>query len=293
LIHFVYRLKLSQEIGNFGNSMLNSLHPHPNNALITQRGRAYFVKGKRITAPSVSEAVKVYYHPFNKKEVLANIRSNDKRRLKADGTSRTDDEMVQRWAENAEYGESLHKVVEDYYNGIPIPEDKAFELRHFVAWDKAKPADWVPYWTEQAIWCPHRHDDEITAGRIDMLFTDGQGKFFHVDWKFADADYAYGRNKSRVYCTCNAWRFGDVECVEHEFGCKAIGPTEQTKHLLMYKWAGFAGNNSLYSEMLRRNYEFNIVESRLVFLHPDLAEYVERFVDFEKHSSLVNSIIGA
>lgn len=273
--------------------MLNLLHPHPNNELITQRGRNYYVKGKRVKSPSVSEAVKAYYHPFDKEAVLGNIRPNDKRRLKADGSSRTDEEMIQRWADVAEYGESLHKVIEDYYNGVPIPDEHAFELRHFVAWDKAKPSDWIPYWTEQAIWCPRRQSNAIQTGRIDMLFVNAKGEYFHVDWKFAEPDYAYGKNESRVYCTCNAWRFGDVECVDHQPGCKAIGPKEETKALLMYKWAGYAGNNSLYCEMLRRNYAFNVVESRLVFLHPDSPSFTERFVDFKKHEALVNAIIGA
>lgn len=273
--------------------MLNKRNHHPNNELITQRGRSYYVNGKLVTGDSVSEAPRPYLHKFNRKEVLKNMGPKSQKRSLPGGRFRTDAEMKEHWRDRANYGEEGHSIIENYYNGIPIPEDKLFELRHFIAWDAAKPADWIPYWSEQAIWCPHRHDDKLTAGRLDMLFVNDKKEFFHVDWKFAIPDHEFGEKKSRVWCNCGAWKFGDVECVEHNPGCSAIGPHEYTKHLLMYRWAGYACNNSIYSEMLRRNYGFNVVESRLVFLHPDSDHFAERFVDFDKHTALVNAILGA
>lgn len=268
--------------------MLNKSNHHPNNERIKQRGRTYFFDGKAITTRSVTEAVKVFQHPFDEKAVLARIGPTHEDRVKPDGSLRNDEEIKQIWRDKARFGDDKHAVICNFYNGIPIPANEVEKLRNFIAWEAARPADWIPYWSEQAIWCPHRVTGEITAGRLDMLFKNNKDQFFHVDWKFVQyPDYSY-----KVYCTCGARAMGDVEVVTHDFGCSAIGPTEQNKHLLNYKWMAYAANNSLYCEMLRRNYGFNVVESRLVFVHPKANSYEERMVDFEDHRPVVEAILG-
>lgn len=268
--------------------MLNKSNHHPHNARIKQRGRKYYLDGKPIDTRSVSEAVKEYQHPFIEKEALSKVGPTHEDRLKPDGTLRKDEEVKELWKSKARFGDDKHAIICDYYNGKPIPVHETENLRNFISWEAARPKDWIPYWSEQAIWCPHSETGEITAGRLDMLFKNSKDEFFHVDWKFVQ----YPDFKYRVYCRCGAWQFGDVEVVTHDLGCSAIGPKEENKHLLNYKWMAYASNNSLYCEMLRRNYGFNVVESRLVFVHPKAKTYEERPVDFEGHRLVVEAIIG-
>jgi hypothetical protein len=233
--------------------------------------------------------VKKFYHQFNAQEAAANTSRFNANRRKPDGTLRSNDEIIEFWKTKSDYGTELHDLIEKYYNGIPIPENRLPELKHFLEWEKTgKPKEWQPYWTEQAIWCPHTHDDKITVGRIDMLYHNN-GRFYHVDWKFVEKpDYDY--NGVQVYCSCGAWK---LDLPDHAENCKAIGPTPETKHLTMYKWANYAGNNSVYSEMLRRNYGFDVAESWLVFLHPSSPTYTQKRIDFEAHTLLVNAILGS
>lgn len=263
--------------------------PHANNTRIEQRGRTYYLDGKPLRSPSVSEAVKKFYHQFDVKQAAANTSRFSANRLKSDGTLRSDDEIIQFWASKADYGTRLHDVIEKYYKEQPIDEADRQELAHFFDWEKnGKPPQWKPYWSEQAIWCPHTHDGKYTAGRIDMLYSDGN-RFYHVDWKFVEKpDYDY--KGMQVYCNCGA--IMPLEASDHAITCKAIGPAPETKHLLIHKWTAYASNNSLYCEMLRRNYGFDVAESWLVFLHPNAPTYTQKMVDFDAHSAVVDAILG-
>ena len=268
--------------------MLNKRNHHPNNDRIKQRGRTYFLDGKAITTRSVTEAVKTFQHQFDEKKVLARIGPDHVDRIKPDGTLRKDEEIKEIWRSKARFGDDKHAVIDNFNNDIPIPALEAENLRNFIAWEAARPKEWTRYWSEQAIWCPHSETGEVTAGRIDMLYKNDKDEFFHVDWKFVQ----YPDHKNKLYCSCGAYAMGDVEVVTHEFGCSAIGATELNKHVLNYKWMPYAANNSLYCEMLRRNYGFNVVESRLVFVHPKANSYEERFVNFDEHRQVVEAIIG-
>lgn len=274
----LYIPRFSQNIGKLRMLAVS----HANNARITQRGRTYILDGNPIESPPVSEAVKQFYRKFEAEKIAATVaQSNPMFKNKED--------VIRFWASKRDYGTDLHDLIEKYYKGQPLTDAQKKELCHFLDWEKnGKPIAWQPYWCEQAIWCPHTHDDKITAGRIDMLYSDGN-KFYHVDWKFVEKPN-YDYNGIPFYCNCKSAI--PFEATEHTDKCKAIGPAPETKHLLMYKWASYAGNNSLYCEMLRRNYGMNVVESWLVFLHPKAPSYTQQSVDFDAHRPLIDAILG-
>lgn len=281
--------------------LLNKWAFHPNAVRIDVRGpdeREYYVDGVRIWGASVSTAIKPFFPLFDSKKISANLRPDHKDGKDENGVVRTPKQIRRVWKINrdisAKFGTDRHKDAENILSGIPIPEENKPLMVNFMFWlEEVKPKDWELVWVEQALWCPHTHDNKITPGRGDSLWRKkSNGKYIYVDWKFQkESEHQFQKGKSTLYCSCGAWKLGPVESVDHESKCAVWGPVRETKHIFMNKWAPDAAKCSLYSEMMRRNFDADVEESYLVYPH-HLSPLRVYKIDFDKFTLVVDAVLG-
>jgi ATP-dependent exoDNAse (exonuclease V) beta subunit len=148
------------------------------------------------------------------------------------------------WSSNgkqaAEFGTAMHKHIELFYNGIPLPEMYSIELSYFHQFQSDHP-ELVPFRTEMMIY----DEDQLICGSVDMLFQHEDGTLSIYDWKFAK------------------------EIQTHSYGKKALAPIEQWNDC---NTVHYALQLNVYREILERKYGYRIREMVLVFMHRELFE---------------------
>jgi ATP-dependent exoDNAse (exonuclease V) beta subunit len=160
----------------------------------------------------------------------------------------TREEIKALWCSNgkkaAEFGTSMHKHIELFYNGTPLPEGEV-ELGYFDRFQADHP-ELVPFRTEMMIY----DEDVKICGSVDMLFLNEDGTLSIYDWKFSK----------------------DIQT--HSYGKKALSPIE---HLNDCNTVHYSLQLNVYREILERKYGYRIRDMVLVFMHRELFDSYVKF----------------
>lgn len=228
--------------------MLAQRHPHPRDQDIEfqEEGHIYTIRGnKRYT--SCTTWIKSFFEKFNPDTILDKMmESPNWPSSKYFGKTR--EEIKDLWSSNgkiaAGFGTSMHKHIELFYNGTPLPETSV-ELSYFDRFQKDHP-ELVPFRTEMMIY----DEDLKICGSVDMLFQHDDGTLSIYDWKFSK------------------------EIQTHSYGKKALAPIE---HLNDCNTVHYSLQLNVYREILERKYGYRIRDMVLVFMHRDLFDSYVKF----------------
>lgn len=229
--------------------MLAQLHPHPRDRDIEfqEEGHIYTICGKRHYT-SCTTWTKSFFEKFNPDAILDKMMASPSwPTSKYFGKSRQ--EIKDGWSENgkqaAEFGTAMHKHIELFYNGIPLPQIASIELAYFDRFQSDHP-ELLPFRTEMMI-----YDEDLSiCGSVDMLFQHEDGSLSIYDWKFAK------------------------EIQTHSYGKKALPPIE---HLNDCNTVHYALQLNVYREILERKYGYRIRDMVLVFMHRNLFDSYVKF----------------
>jgi hypothetical protein len=207
-----------------------------------EEGHLYTIRGDKYYK-SCTTWVKSFFEKFNPDEIIDKMMSSDQW-PKNKYFGMTKPEIKSLWSENgkkaAEFGTSLHKHIEEFYNGIDFPASYPVELSYFARFYFDHP-ELVPFRTEMMI-----YDEDIRiCGSVDMLFLNEDGSLSIYDWKFSK------------------------EIQTHSYGKKGIGPLS---HMNDCNTSHYSLQLNVYREILERKYGFVIRDMVLVFMHRDLYE---------------------
>ena len=224
--------------------MLAQLHPHPRDRDIEfqEEGHIYTICGKRHYT-SCTTWTKSFFEKFNSDEIIDTMMSSEKW-PKNKHFCMTKPDIKALWSENgkkaAEFGTSMHKHIEEFYNGKELPEKDIIELTYFKNFYTDHP-ELVPFRTEMMI-----YDEDIQiCGSVDMLFLNEDGTLNIYDWKFSK------------------------EIQSHSYGKKGLGPLS---HMNDCNTTHYSLQLNLYREILEKKYGFVVRDMVLVFMHRDLYE---------------------
>ena len=225
--------------------MLSLINPHERDKHITfkEYGHIYNVKGDT-KYTSVTTWVKHKFDKFDADKIIDNMmRSVKWINNKYYGMSKR--EIKDEWNTNrdkaAQNGTNMHKMFEDYYNGISI-DGYVGSIEHTYFLDFIKDhSNLVPYRTEWMI-----YDEKMKiSGSVDMVYINADGTVSICDWKRCksiDKTSYYNKYsndlKYNYIPDTNYWHY--------------------TMQLNMYK------------TMLENNYGLIVSELFLICIHPDL-----------------------
>jgi ATP-dependent exoDNAse (exonuclease V) beta subunit len=231
---------------------LSELYPHCRDKDIQfqEEGHVYTIRGDKYYK-SCTTWIKSFFEKFNPDAILDKMMSSPKwSSSNYFGQSR--EEIKESWNSNgkraAEFGTSMHKHIEEFYNGTPLPTTQIIELDYFNRFQSDHP-ELKPFRTEMMI-----YDESLRiCGSVDMLFLNEDNSLSIYDWKFAK------------------------EIHHHSYGKKALYPIQDLNDCNMVH---YTLQLNLYREILERNYGFVIRDMTLVFMHRDLSDsYVKMPVD--------------
>jgi len=219
---------------------LKNAHPKDQDITFQEQGHLYRVRGDT-SYTSCTTWVKSFFEKFNPDEVIDKMMSSDKWPTnKYFGMTKPAIKAL--WSESgkkaAAFGTSMHKYIEEFYNGKDFPEEYPVELTYFMAFYLDHP-ELTPFRTEMMI-----YDEDIRiCGSVDMLFRNEDGTFSIYDWKFSK------------------------EIQTHSYGKKGLGPLA---HMNDCNTTHYSLQLNVYREILERKYGFVIRDMVLVFMHRDL-----------------------
>jgi len=224
--------------------MLASKNVHVRDQDITfqEEGHIYTIRGDKYYK-SCTTWIKSFFEKFNADAIIDTMMLSEKwPQNKHFGMSKQDIKKL--WNENgkkaAEFGTSMHKHIEEFYNGKELPEEDIVELTYFKNFYTDHP-ELVPFRTEMMI-----YDEDIRiCGSVDMLFLNEDGTLNIYDWKFSK------------------------EIQSHSYGKKGLGPLS---HMNDCNTTHYSLQLNLYREILERKYGFVVRDMVLVFMHRDLYE---------------------
>lgn len=155
-------------------------------------------------------------------------------------------------------GTSMHKNLEDYYNGLPhSTEGKEWEMfQQFVS----DYPELRAYRTEMSVF------DEETGicGQLDMIYHDPDepGAYLIYDWK-----------RSKEIKLSNKWQKGTHPLTEHLDDCNYV-----TYSMQLY----------LYKQILQKHYNLKINGCFLIVLHPQQERYMR--IECQDMSKLISDL---
>jgi ATP-dependent exoDNAse (exonuclease V) beta subunit len=224
--------------------MLASKNAHVRDQDITfqEEGHIYTIRGDKYYK-SCTTWIKSFFEKFNADEIIDSMMQSDQW-SKNKYFGMTKPEIKTLWNENgkkaAEFGTSMHKHIEEFYNGKELPEKDIVELAYFKNFYTDHP-ELIPFRTEMMI-----YDEDIRiCGSVDMLFLNEDGTLNIYDWKFSK------------------------EIQTHSYGKKGLGPLT---HMNDCNTSHYSLQLNLYREILERKYGFVVRDMVLVFMHRDLYE---------------------
>lgn len=232
--------------------MLNVKYPHERdkNIQFEEKGHVYTINGKR-GYTSVTTWIKSFFKKFDADKIINNMMNSPKWPTnKYYGMSK--DEIKMLWNNNgdnaAKLGTDMHKMFEDYYNGINV-NGSGVEFDYFQNFIKDN-ANLVPFRSEWLI-----YDEELKlSGSVDMLFINEDGTLSIYDWK---------RCKSlEKFVSYN------------QFALHPISHVPDTNF-----WH-YSIQLNTYKLIIERNYGYKIKDMYLVCIHPELD------TNYQKHEVL-------
>ena len=228
--------------------MLSLLNPHERDAHISfqENGHIYTINGQR-NFKSVTTWVKGYFSKFNA-DVIINKMMNSPKWQQNKYYGKTKFEIKAEWNSNgdtaAKLGTEMHKMFENYYNGIPVNES-SIEYSYFQKFVSDFPT-LKPFRSEWMI-----YDEQLKlAGSIDMIFINDDGTLSIYDWK---------RCKSLDKTT--SYKQYAYEPITH------IPDTNFWQYSLQL---------NTYKLILERNYGYTIKDMYLICIHPELDETYQK-----------------
>jgi hypothetical protein len=222
--------------------MLALRHPHPRDQDIEfqEEGHVYTICGDR-GYTSCTTWTKSFFEKFNPDAILDKMMSSPNwTTSKYFGKDRQTikDEWSANGKQAAEFGTAMHKHIELFYKGAPLPPIVSIELAYFNRFQSDHP-ELVPFRTEMMI-----YDEDIKiCGSVDMLFRNEDNTLSIYDWKFSK------------------------EIQTNSYGKKGLGPMSELNDC---NTTHYSLQLNLYREILEKKYGFVIREMVLVFMHRDL-----------------------
>jgi ATP-dependent exoDNAse (exonuclease V) beta subunit len=228
---------------------LKNAHVRDQDISFQEEGHIYTIRGDKYYK-SCTTWVKSFFGKFNPDEIIDKMMASNKwPENKYFGMTKQEIKTV--WSENgktaAEFGTSMHKHIEDFYNGKDLPDEVPIELTYFMMFYLDHP-ELNPFRTEMMI-----YDEDIRiCGSVDMLFLNEDGTLSIYDWKFSK------------------------EIQTGSYGKKGLGPASDMNDC---NTSHYSLQLNLYREILERKYGFVVRDMVLVFMHRDLYEsYVKYYV---------------
>jgi len=220
-----------------------NIHERDKNISFQDIGHIYTIHGKQ-DYKSVTSIIKGYFNAFNA-DLIIDKMMNSSKWPESKYYGKTKYEIKKEWKENGEIaaklGTQMHKLIENYYNGINEIVD-SIEYNYFQRFIKDFP-QLKPYRTEWTI-----YDEELKiSGSVDMLFMNEDGTLSIYDWKRTK-----GLEKSTQYKKYAKYP------IQH------IPDTNFWQYSLQL---------NLYKLIIERNYNFVVKDMYLVCIHPELESY--------------------
>jgi len=154
----------------------------------------------------------------------------------------TDQEILAMWEENrnnsAKAGTKMHYDIECFYNNIDN-NNNSIEFNYFKNFHN-KNTHLIPYRTE---WMVYAEDLKL-AGSIDMVYENNNGDLLIYDWK----------------------RCKDIKKINYY---NELSITECIGHIYDTNFWHYALQLNTYARILKDYYDKNVIELKLVCLHPD------------------------
>ena len=232
--------------------MLSTLHPHARDVNISFEdiGHVYTILGKK-DHTSVTTWIKQFFSKFNADLIIDRMMKSAKW-PESKYFGKTKEAIKEEWNQNgnsaAKLGTEMHKMFEDYYNGLPVNES-SLEYGYFQKFITDH-QHMVPYRSE---WTVYDEDLKI-SGSIDMTFLNEDGTLSIYDWK----------------------------------RCKSIEKTTAYRQFAKYPIQHIPDTNfwhytlqlNAYKMILERKYGFVVKDMFLICIHPELD------ITYQKHEVL-------
>jgi hypothetical protein len=232
--------------------MLSTLNPHPRDVNISFEdiGHVYTILGKK-DHTSVTTWIKQFFSKFNADLIIDRMMKGAKW-PESKYFGKTKEEIKEEWNQNgqsaAKLGTEMHKMFEDYYNGLPV-NTETLEYSYFEKFI-ADHAHMKPYRSE---WTVYDEDLKI-SGSIDMTFLNEDGTLSIYDWK---------RCKSI-----------EKETLYRQYAKAPI------QHIPDTNFWHYTLQLNTYKMLLERKYGFIVKDMFLICIHPELD------ITYQKHEVL-------
>ena len=232
--------------------MLQTKFPHErdNNIKFEEKGHIYTINGKR-GYTSVTTWIKQFFKKFDADKIINNMmKSANWNTSKYYGM--TKDEIKLLWNNNgdnaAKLGTDMHKMFEDYYNGINV-NGSGIEFEYFQNFIKDN-GELLPFRSEWLIY----DEDLKLSGSVDMLFMNEDGTLSIYDWK---------RCKSlEKFVSYNQF---------------ALDPIS---HIPDTNFWHYSIQLNTYKLIIERKYGYKVKDMYLICIHPELD------TNYQKHEVL-------
>ena len=232
--------------------MLQTKYPHErdNNIKFEEKGHIYTINGNR-GYTSVTTWIKKFFKKFDADKIINNMmKSANWSTSKYFGMTKEEIKLL--WNNNgdnaAKLGTDMHKMFEDYYNGINV-NGTGVEFEYFQNFINDN-THLVPFRSEWLIY----DEDLKLSGSVDMLFINEDGTLSIYDWK---------RCKSlEKFVSYN------------QFALEPISNIPDTNF-----WH-YSIQLNTYKLIIERKYGYKVKDMYLICIHPDLD------TNYQKHEVL-------
>jgi len=232
--------------------MLNQVNAHSRDANISfqEEGHKYTINGDT-SYTSVTTWLKKFFYPFNDELIITNMMKSPKW-VNSKYFGMTKEEIKKLWRDNgteaAKLGTAMHKMFEDYYNGLQV-NGSGIEYEYFQNFINDHP-NLKPFRSEWTV-----YDEELRlSGSIDMLFMNEDGTLSIYDWK---------RCKSI-----------DKEVTFNKYAKPPI------KHIPDTNFWHYSIQLNAYKMIIEKHYGYKVKDMFLVCIHPELD------TNYQKHEVL-------
>jgi len=240
-------------------TLLSELNKHERDERISfdEKTHTYYIDGSSDGVISTTTLIHHHFPKFDADKVIK-LMKNKKEKY----PNMTDAQIKESWSKNgknaSENGTKMHKMIENYYNGIKNEDENIKEFEYFLNFNKTIKDKFDPYRTEWSVF-----DGSIDlAGQIDMLYKIKNTDCYALyDWK----------------------RVKDIK-KENTFE-KGLGKLSNLDHC---NYNHYSLQLNIYKRVLETRYDIKVSEMALVILHPDNDNYIlEKINDMSDYINII------
>jgi ATP-dependent exoDNAse (exonuclease V) beta subunit len=240
--------------------MLSQKNKHERDDRISfeEKTHTYYVDGSSDGIISTTTLIHRHFPKFDADRILKLMKNKNEKY-----PNMSDEEIKLSWQKNgknaSENGTRIHKMIENYYNGITneeyLKDTKEFE--YFLRFNETIKDKFEPYRTEWSVF-----DGNIDlAGQIDMLYKKKDGTYALYDWK-------------RV-----------KEIKKENIYEKGLGSLKDLDHC---NYIHYSIQLNIYKRILETRYNMKVSDMALVIIHPDNDNYIlENVKDISKYIDII------